>query len=95
MCRDVIRSTQTSCAIIYADGNTKCHKAQADRLGWGVSLLLSLLAQDFATLRKQDERREYRTVLQMVTMREIPVKKGFAAFDEPLWKWWAILDSDQ
>ena len=71
---DAIRPTETSCAIIYADGNAKCHKAQADRLGWGVSLLLSLLAQDFATLRKQGERREYRTVLPMVKMREIPVK---------------------
>ena len=83
MCRDVIRSTQTSCAIIYADGNAKCHKAQADRLGWGVSLLLSLLAQDFATLRKQDERRNDGAVLPMVKMHEDPINKGSVAFDEP------------
>ena len=60
-----------------------------------MSLLLSLLAQDFATLRKQDERREYRTVLPMVKMRETPEKKDLAAYNRLWWDWWAILDSDQ
>ena len=56
---------------------------------------MSLLAQDFATLRKQDERREYRTVLPMVKMRETPEKKDLAAYNRLWWDWWAILDSDQ